>query len=416
MALHTPARWSDVSAPVSVFSRAATDARPAVHALPRGQHAFAAPGGTGVIVGGVAWIPLVDHVLAATVGEDPAVTRQGAAVAISGLGKCVLAEPRAWSVERARHVRRGDGVSLHREGPGWASADLSLTDGARRASDTTPFPEGHGVVWSDSGWIYRQVVGGRPVAVGAIGKGEALIAGPHGAVAVRGEHGVERAAAPGHSVGPLSHSLDPHGPVRFSADGARIAGLHDGDAVVLDTRDGSLRVREPGAIVLDPDTLLAPGDDAALAWMSCAPVWDDEHIGGPEGAIWSFADHRRTTGPLLGPGPTAATRAGWATSDGNRRVRWLDPRTGASLGSTRMPEGHWVMARALGDAAYFGSADHRWVRVTNHGAVEHVHDLPAAPKCLPAPPLWASLGVESCLTRHGRLWMWSNAGLLLSTG
>ncbi len=416
MAPHTSARWSDVCAPVSVFARDAQDARPAVHALPRASHAFVAPGGTGVVAGGVAWIPLKDHVLAAQVGEAPDVTHQGEVVAIAGNGRRIRAESTGWSLERDRHLRRGDGVLLRRQGAGWTTDALTLTDGAQRASDTAPFTEGQGVVWSDSGWIYRQASGLQPVAVGAIGDGESLIAGPHGAVAVRGEHGVDRAAAPSHSVASLALSLDPNGPVRFSADGARLAGLHDGDAVVLDTRDGSLRVREPGAIVLDPDTLLAPGDDAALAWMSCPPVWDDEHIGGPEGTIWSFVTHARTTGSLLGPGPTAATRAGWATSDGRRRVRWLDPRTGASLGSTRMPEGQWVTARALGDAAYFGSADHRWVRVTNHGAVEHVHDLPAAPKCSPPPPNWSRLGVDSCLTRHGRLWMWSASGLLLSTG
>lgn len=409
--------WTAATPPIRLFTRGLQDARPAVHALPASSHALRAPGGLGVIAAGVVWIPVADRVLAVSDLGDGLVRAQGDRVVIESPARRLIVDATGWELGCGRRERAGKDLRLMRQAAGWVSPGLPLTDGAARARDTAPFTTGRGVVWSDSGWVYRQEAGGPPVPLGAINHGEAVRVGPRGAVLLCTPDGVERVAAPGRVVVPLEVPLDPTGPVRFSDDGMRVAGLDGGDVVVLDAADGALVVREPGGILLDPDRLLAPGDDETLAWMSSPTVWDQDFLGGPEGAIWSLADGRRTTASVLGPGPTAATRHGWATTDGRRRVRWLDPATGASRGGgLRIPDDTWSVARSDGEAAWFGTAAGRWLRVTHQGVVDTAHDAPPAPVAHTPDEAWASLGLEARITRGGRAWMWSAAGLLVSAG
>lgn len=326
--------------PLSWWAIEASDHRPALRQLPATTCAWRLGARVGGWWRGLAFLPIEGRWCVATMPTRPAVTGDKARLVLRSGDVTVVATPH--DVARWAHprTRAGADAVLHRDGPRWTGVD-GLPDAAAVEATTRPFAVGTGVTWRADGLLYRWTPEAGIAPVGTWRGADAVVDGPHGAVALATSGTVERAAAASGTVQPLSVPLDA-GSLRWSPDGSRLVGRVAGgdDVVVHDLVRRRTRWHEDGWPV-DARLILGEAPDARLAPLAralpqLAPVVDGDVLDGPGGRRWSLVD-----GADVGTATVARTAASPSPDD--------VPTDWASLGVTHAHRGARVEVGWHGD-------------------------------------------------------------------
>ena len=410
--------------PVPVwFVRQADDHRPALLQLPSSLCWFQAPDGAACWVDGVAWIPVHDRVVAVPLPGPPEEVATEPDLVLRGTdGTSVRVTRDGLLVAPASADRIGADLRLTREGAQW-SAPWELVDGARRSPRAWPFGTGLGLVWTDSGWVYRQRQGQAPVPLGPITSTERLLAGPQGAVLIGDDQLWTRAASATGTMLALEAPLAVDGPVRWAPDGEEVAGWthpdpDDTEVVSLDLHTGAVHMRVPHAVPMGHDCVAAAGDpDVPGRAMRAADVArEGQLLGGPGGMVWNLdVGAPCTPRPILGPGPHLPMGRVWLTHDGGGAVRWIDPRKGKTTAHAQVPLSRFdeiasLVVRDAGAEVRTLFGETHWVPLPP--GVVHEPARKAAARPRRCAPRWRNLGFSQGVRRKDRVYAWSPDGLL----